>query len=74
MARTRELSPHSTEPLWTPEQLAEYLGRPEKTLSNWRHLGLGPRYVKLGRAIRYRHGDVDRWLHDLTLGGPDAAA
>lgn len=38
----------------------------EKTLANWRSLGVGPPYTKLspgrGGRIRYRRSDVLAWL------------
>lgn len=47
----------------TPDSVARYIKRPEKTLTNWRHLGRGPRYLKLeGGQVRYRRSDVDAWL------------
>jgi predicted DNA-binding transcriptional regulator AlpA len=29
----------------------------------------GPKYLKLGAAVRYRPGDVDAWLSDRPCGG-----
>lgn len=47
----------------TPEEVAEYLQRDEKTLANWRSLGIGPTYIKMaGGGIRYRWPDVEKWL------------
>lgn len=34
-------------------QAAKTLGLAVQTLRNWRCNGIGPRYIKLGRAIRY---------------------
>jgi len=42
--------------------LAEYLEVSERTVEQWRLLGGGPRYVKMGRLCRYRRADVDAWL------------
>lgn len=50
------------ETLLTPSQLAEYLGVPVKTLYAWRHRGLGPRGIRVGKHIRYRSADVESWL------------
>jgi excisionase family DNA binding protein len=50
------------QPLRTPEQIAEYLQMPEKTLADWRSKGIGPRYSKVGKHVRYRQADVDAWL------------
>src|SRR5687768_8539069 len=32
------------------------------TAEAWRGRGTGPRYVKVGRLIRYRRSDVEAWL------------
>jgi hypothetical protein len=47
----------------TPSEVAEYLQKTEKTLRNWRNLGIGPPYIKVeGGAIRYRWNEVEKWL------------
>ena len=48
--------------LYSPEDLAEYLGVPVKSLAQWRYLGKGPRWSKVGRHVRYRGADVEKWL------------
>lgn len=50
------------EPLMTTEQLGEYLQKPVATLYAWRHRGGGPPAIPVGRGLRYRREDVDRWL------------
>jgi excisionase family DNA binding protein len=47
-------------------EVADYLGVPVKTLYQWRHKGVGPRGLRVGRHLRYRSGEVDRWLDDLA--------
>jgi predicted DNA-binding transcriptional regulator AlpA len=42
-------------------QAAGYLGLNPGTLANLRARGLGPRYVKLGSAVRYYESDLDAW-------------
>lgn len=44
------------------EQLAAYLGVPVQTLYAWRAKGKGPRGSKVGRHVRYRWADVEKWL------------
>lgn len=46
----------------TPREVAEYLQKSEKTLANWRSLGIGPPYIKPAGTIRYRWSDVEKWL------------
>lgn len=41
------------------KQAAEMLGTTEGTLKSWRSRGLGPKWVKLGAAVRY---DVEELL------------
>jgi len=35
-----------------------YLGVSQPTLNRWRCQGQGPKFVKMGRVIRYRAADV----------------
>lgn len=35
----------------------------------WRRQGTGPRFLKLGRLIRYRVKDVDAWLDSQVFDG-----
>jgi hypothetical protein len=41
---------------------AEYIGLSIAYLRAARRLGRGPAYLRLGRSIRYRVVDLDRWL------------
>lgn len=43
------------------QELAEHWGIPVRTLAAWRHQGKGPRYMKLGGAVRYRLEDVEAY-------------
>lgn len=45
----------------TPEQLAEWLQVPVERLSKLRKTKRGPKYVKVGRSIRYAWADVHAW-------------
>lgn len=49
-----------TNPLLTPQQVAERLGVSTTTLATWRCTKRYPlAYVKVGRLVRYRAGDVE---------------
>ena len=48
--------------LLTPQDLEREYGISTKTLANWRSQGKGPAYFKLGNAIRYRGGEVEKWV------------
>lgn len=48
--------------------LASRLGLSRSTLQSWRYAGRGPRFVKLGRLVRYRSTDVEAFLLANTRG------
>lgn len=48
--------------------LATRLGISRSTLQSWRSAGRGPRFIKLGRMVRYRTADVDSYLRSNTRG------
>lgn len=52
--------------LWTPEEVAEFLGIPLRTLYAWRARSKGPRAHRVGRYLRYAGHDVQAWLADQT--------
>jgi predicted DNA-binding transcriptional regulator AlpA len=61
--------PPSSEPLFDVPGLSAYLGGiPVQTLYKWRasRPRKGPRAVRIGRHLRYRKTDVDRWLDSLA--------
>ena len=47
---------------FSTEGLARYLGVPAATVKAWRYKGTGPRGLRVGKHIRYRRTDVERWL------------
>lgn len=59
-------------PLWTPDDLSEFLSIPEKTLREWRSKGYGPPWRKVGKHVRYEQCAVRAWW-DTLKGGADAA-
>lgn len=52
--------------LLTPVELGTMLGKSPASLSQWRYMGIGPRFIKAGRVIRYRRSDIDAWLDQQT--------
>lgn len=52
-----------TTPLIDTVQAAERLGglKPN-TLEGWRVQGIGPRYIKIGRLVRYSLDDLDAYI------------
>ena len=43
----------------TDVEVATRLGVSRFTVRSWRLKGVGPRFLKLGRAVRYRPQDID---------------
>lgn len=54
--------PPSRPTLLTPEEVAQYLRISQKTLANWRCADRGPRYLRIGRDIRYPENALVDWL------------
>lgn len=50
--------------LWDQKTLAAYLGKSTAWCERARWAGDGPRFVKLGRHVRYRADDVLAWIED----------
>ncbi len=61
-------SEHPEDRLLSVDDLAAYLGVPAKTLYQWRHKGIGPRGLRVGRHLRYLRRDIDSWLEGLDDG------
>lgn len=32
-----------------------------RTLANWRSLKIGPKFIKIGKAVLYDEADIDAW-------------
>lgn len=48
--------------LLTTYQAAEILQLDPGTLCNWRSCRTGPPFVRVGRAVRYRRSDLERFV------------
>jgi hypothetical protein len=53
--------------LATAGQVAEYLHTNVNSLAQMRYLGNGPKFIKVGRLVRYRWADVLDWLAQNTM-------
>jgi excisionase family DNA binding protein len=54
----------------TTREAAQFLGVNAATVSNWRSRGVGPVFRKIGRLVRYRKADLEKYLRsrpDLAL-------
>ena len=52
---------------------AAILGRSPRTLEDWRCTGFGPRFIKVGRGVRYRLSDLAAFLDAQTFGNTGQA-
>ena len=52
----------TTSPLFRENEPADYLGLAPKTLARWRWAGKGPKFRKLGAAVRYAVTDLDAFI------------
>jgi len=57
------MSPKELKPLLDEVQAAPYAGTEPKTLSNWRTLGKGPKFLKIGRKVMYHPDDIAEWVN-----------
>jgi len=58
-----------THKLLKEQQVAEILGLSTKSLQAWRLYGKGPRFRKIGRAVRYPEADLWAWVEQQPSGG-----
>lgn len=54
-------------PLATPREIADYCGVPLQTVYKWSSAGTGPRFMKVGRHLRARWTDVEKWLDQQVI-------
>jgi predicted site-specific integrase-resolvase len=47
--------------LLTPDQVAERYQISPDSLKEWRYKGRGPKYIRIGKRVRYRESDLLRW-------------
>jgi DNA-binding transcriptional MerR regulator len=57
----------SVRPLST-EEVAERFRTSPVTVRYWRHVGIGPAGVRVGRRVLYDELDVDRWWESKVVG------
>ena len=55
-------SRQSGEKALTESEVAEHFGISHHTLRQWRRTRTGPRFLKVGRSVRYLPGDVEAYL------------
>lgn len=60
---------NTLEELLTEHDVARVTGLSVASVRRWRLLRIGPKYIKIGAAVRYRSEDVASWLHSRPTGG-----
>jgi len=55
--------------LLTERDVARMTGLSVGTVRRWRLLRQGPKYLKLGAAVRYKPEDISTWLESRPTGG-----
>jgi excisionase family DNA binding protein len=54
------------EPLWTIDDLANFLRVPVKTIYEWRRHKRGPQAVRIGKYLRFDPEHVRAWINTRT--------
>jgi predicted DNA-binding transcriptional regulator AlpA len=54
--------------LLTQRETAVVLRLSERTLERLRASGLGPKFVRCSKRIRYRQSDVEEWIASRVVG------
>lgn len=57
----------------TEVQAAKIISLSVRTLQAWRLRGVGPAYVKVGKAVRYSRADLIAWIGAHTVSPEDTA-
>lgn len=55
----------------TEEKTSKRINVSKSALRKWRREGTGPRYVKLGRLVRYSVAELENWLTANVVGGDE---
>ncbi len=59
--------------LLTERDVARITGLSVASVRRWRLLRQGPKYLKIGAAVRYRAEDISMWLKSCPAGGGQQA-
>jgi hypothetical protein len=59
--------------LFDESQAADWLNIRVKTLQSWRVKGGGPRFVKIGRLVRYSEDDLKEFIDQWTVANTSEA-
>jgi predicted DNA-binding transcriptional regulator AlpA len=62
-------TPNTLEELLNEYDVARITGLSVASVRRWRLLRQGPKYLKIGSAVRYRAEDISGWLATRPTGG-----
>lgn len=62
MPKDTEQREATQDDILTPTDLSAALKVPLGTIYGWRYRGKGPRGIRVGKHVRFRRSDVERWL------------
>lgn len=48
------------------DEAADELGISRRTLPVWRVQGKGPKFIKIGKLVRYERSELDAWMQANT--------
>lgn len=71
-AISAQLNPIPAEPVKRLLRETDIAARTDVSLAlvrKWRLVGNGPKFIKLGSAVRYREEDLNEWLGNRPSGG-----
>jgi len=69
MQKGSEMASTSLETLMTEHDVARVTGLSVASVRRWRLLRQGPKYLKIGAAVRYKPEDISVWLESRPCGG-----
>ena len=52
------------EQLYNEKETAKLLSLSVKTLQRYRYTGGGPIYIKLGKSVRYKESDIEKYVSE----------
>lgn len=64
---------NALEMLLNDREVARIIGVSVASIRRWRLLRQGPRYLKIGAAVRYKPEDLTAWLESRPTGGGSAS-
>jgi excisionase family DNA binding protein len=67
----KQKQPQTIDKLLTRREAAELLTLEPATLAVWACHGRGPAYIKVGRSVRYKMSDVEKFIEAGRVGTRD---